>query len=104
MKFKRENIQVALTQEMKEKAVASKIKQEERKIQKIKQSEELKAKAIKAEENLRANVAAISAREYGYGPMKFQLDLLWHDMDSGAIQIDKSNSNTWYHYIKTIKE
>ena len=104
MKFKRENIKVALTQEMKEQAVAAKA----REIKIKKEAEEKKKTQIqkiqKTENELHANAAAISAREYSYGSIQYQLDLLWHDMDRGAVVVDKTDANTWYHHIKTVKE
>lgn len=46
----------------------------------------------------------IAARVEGYPPMQEQLDMLWHDIDSGKINADTLSANTWYQTVKNHKE
>jgi hypothetical protein len=46
----------------------------------------------------------IFARAKGYPPLPEQLDMLWHDIDSGKISADVTSANTWYQTVKTHKE
>jgi hypothetical protein len=43
-------------------------------------------------------------RKAAYPNLGEQLDMLWHDIDSGVIPIDKQNSNSWYQKIKAAKK
>ena len=36
--------------------------------------------------------------------MAVQLDMLWHDIDSGKISANTTAPETWYQRIKIIKE
>ena len=45
-----------------------------------------------------------ASRKKAYPNLADQLDMLWHDMDSGKITVDKTSANTWYSTIKDIKE
>ena len=47
---------------------------------------------------------AYGTRRYLYRPLYEQLDMLWHDIDSGKIQADTTSANTWYQHIKSVKE
>ena len=44
------------------------------------------------------------ARTSSYPPIIVQLDMLWHDIDSGKINANTTAEGTWYHRIKMIKE
>lgn len=46
----------------------------------------------------------ILARIEGYPPLPEQLDMLWHDIDSGKINADTTSANTWYQTVKNHKE
>ena len=104
MKFQRENTKVALTQQMKDEVVAKKEAQEAHKKEIIQKNIEQKKIIAEAEKNFAANGASIMQREIAYGPIQYQLDLLWHDMDRGVISVDKTAANTWYAHIKAAKE
>ena len=59
---------------------------------------------LKLEKEYHEKLEAFQRREYSYGPIAIQLDMLWHDMDDEKIKIDKDNANTWYQVIKKSKE
>ena len=42
------------------------------------------------------------ARTSSYPPMAVQLDMLWHDIDSGKISANTTAEGTWYQRIKII--
>jgi hypothetical protein len=44
------------------------------------------------------------SRTSSYPPVVVQLDMLWHDIDSGKISANTTASGTWYQRIKIIKE
>tara|TARA_S200002703_G_scaffold152827_1_gene153686 strand:- start:21370 stop:21777 length:408 start_codon:yes stop_codon:yes gene_type:complete len=104
MKFQKDNKKVALTKEVKQEI---KREREERVIQEKREAKErkrvekefwsLKDEFQKVTDNL-------AARHMAYLPVDLQLDMLWHDMESGAIKVDKRKANTWYSHIKSVKE
>ena len=104
MKFQKDNSQIALTDEM--------IKEEEKRVEvEVKKAEVAREQKKKIEKELwklqdkhQAVMDQLSARQYSYAPVDVQLDMLWHDMDRGAIKTDKRYANTWYQYVKSIKE
>ena len=104
MKFERDNSRVALTQEVKDK-----ITEEERQIKEEQQLHLETHERVKAEfDDLQAKYKKVTdelaARQISYAPIDYQLDLLWHDMERGAVPVDKEAENTWYQHIKTVKE
>jgi hypothetical protein len=44
------------------------------------------------------------SRTSSYPPVVIQLDMLWHDIDSGKISANTTAEGTWYQRIKIIKE
>ena len=104
MKFQRDNTEVALTQEMKD-AAAKKEADEKKELalaekRKRKRIEEIQKRELVVAEKLNN----LRRREVSYGPIVYQLDLLWHDMNNGVIPIDKAKANTWYQHIKEVKD
>ena len=59
---------------------------------------------LKLEKNYFEKVDAYQKREYSYGPIAIQLDMLWHDMENGTIKVDKRKKGSWYRHIKQIKK
>lgn len=111
MKIQRDNSNVALTQEMKDevfKKEQEKIKEAERqleaKIKKDKLLAELREEEYVARKEFESVVMPVGKRQAAYPPILEQLDMLWHDMDTGAIKVDKRKKDTWYAKIKEIKE
>ena len=111
MKIQRDNSNVALTQEMKDevfKKEQEKIKEAERqleaKIKKDKLLAELREEDYIARKEFESVVMPVGKRQMAYPPVVEQLDMLWHDMDTGAIKVDKRKKDTWYAKIKEIKE
>jgi len=104
MKFQKDNVNVALTQEMKDAA----IKAEEDRINAIREKEEkeekYRARLFELEVDYHQKIEAFERREYAYGPIAVQLDMLWHDMDNGIIKVDKRKKGSWYKHIKQIKD
>ncbi|HIA11903.1 MAG TPA: hypothetical protein EYN69_07520 [Flavobacteriales bacterium] len=49
-------------------------------------------------------LSPLFVRTNAYPRMATQLDMLWHDIDSGKISADKTSTTTWYHKIKMLKE
>ena len=104
MKFQKDNSRIALTDEI--------IKEENEKAEKVrveaKTQREHKKKIEKEVWKLRDKYQAVmdnlAARQYSYAPVDVQLDMLWYDMDRGAIKVDKRYANTWYDHVKSVKE
>ena len=42
----------------------------------------------------------LQSRHSGYGALEDQLDMLWHDIHSGALD----NTGTFYNFIKAVKD
>ena len=104
MKFQKDNSRIALTDEMiKEEEKKAEIEHKQAKIER-EQKKKIEKELWKLQDKHQAVMDQLSARQYSYAPFDVQLDMLWHDMDRGAIKIDKSHANTWYQYIKSIKE
>ena len=103
MKFKRDNTNVALTQEMKDAA----IKEQQEKQENAQRLARRKRKDVErrrlAERKYEQIVKPITARKRSYPPIEDQLDKLWHDMDSGYVKVNKRSANTCYYGIKKIK-
>ena len=104
MKFQKDNSRIALTDEMiKEEEKKAEIEHKQAKIER-EQKKKIEKELWKLQDKHQAVMDQLSARQYSYAPFDVQLDMLWHDMDRGAIKIDKRRANTWYQYIKSIKE
>ena len=43
-------------------------------------------------------------RRSRYGNIGEQLDMLWHDIESGRIVADTESANTWFQHIQGIKD
>jgi len=110
MKFQKDNSGVSVTQEMKDAAVERQKRIEEGEIQKKKAQQ---AQRVAAEERVRLNkermqkiqelTTPLEARIMAYGSIMDQLDLLWHDIDEGRINMDTTSANSWYSHIKEAK-
>lgn len=111
MKIQKDNTKIALTQEMKDAEKKRKEDEKEKAMQAIRKQqefEETRQKLLKdqgaAERNIQRMAEPVGKRQMAYPPISEQLDMLWHDMDSGIIKIDKRRKNTWYRAIKDAKE
>jgi hypothetical protein len=100
MKFQKDNSNVALTQQMKDEVAAKERKEKEEKEEEIRQHQKIQEKEVTFADQL----GQVRFREYLYGPIGMQLDMLWHDMDEGRIYADTTSENTWYSHIKKIKD
>ena len=93
MKFQKKNSDTKFTKEIADKLRAA---EEYRK-----KMEEDAVKRIKEEQQKQR---PLNNRIKAYPPLQEQLDMLWHDIDSGAIKINKKTTETsWYQTIKDIK-
>ena len=104
MKFQKDNSRIALTDKMikeeteiADKAVIRAKKEKEHK-------EKIEKEVWKLQDRYQAVMDNLAARQYSYAPVDVQLDMLWHDIDRGAIKTDKRYANTWYHHVKSVKE
>lgn len=104
MKFQKDNSNIALTSEMKESAIRERQEFIERAEKQREETAIVQKEIWKLQDQYQEVLDNVSRRQLSYMPVDYQLDLLWHDMDSGAITVDKTSSNTWYHHIKEIKE
>ena len=111
MKFQKDNSAVALTQKMKDDAIAAKeaeLAAEAERLEavqgKIKWAEGEREKIIELGKQFEALMEPITSRMLQYGTIPDQLDRLWHDIDSGRIQADKTSANSWYSTIKSVKD
>jgi hypothetical protein len=86
MKFKKNSPRAKLTSEILE----ARDKQEKERAARMLEQDELNKPIV--------------ARVEGYPPMQEQLDMLWHDIDSGKINADTTSANTWYQTVKNHKE
>ena len=111
MKFQKDNSDVVLTQKMKDDAIASKdaeLAAEAARIKnmedKIKLATEKAAIVTEIESQINVLMEPVLERTVKYGTIPDQLDRLWHDIDTGRIQADKTSANSWYSTIKSIKD
>jgi phosphoenolpyruvate carboxylase len=104
MKYQRDNSKVTVTQEMRDQEQ----KEKEEKAKKEQEFYKKRAKEVKdrmeVERQYHEAVQPAYDRENSYPPLSEQLDMLWHDMDTGIIKVDKRKANTWYKTIKKAKE
>jgi len=104
MKFQKDNTKNRLTAEIitkRKENAENKRKVEE---EKQKEQEQLKAKYIEELKRRAKEREPYVNRIAAYPEITHQLDMLWHDMDSGIIKVDKRKANTWYQMIKTVKK
>lgn len=103
MKFQKDNINTALTQEIKD-AHAKKIKdQQEAEEKSRREAAEKVQRRMKVNLDYKRATEPMQRRIESYPPINEQLDMLFHDMESGAIKVDK-RKDSWYKTIKKIKE
>ena len=104
MKFQKDNKNIALTKEFKEQEVKER---RERVVQEMERQEtvaRLEKEVWKLKDEYQKVTDSLLARQMSYLPVDLQLDMLWHDMDSGSVKVDKRNANTWYKHIKSVKD
>ena len=46
----------------------------------------------------------VAKRKLAYPQIGDQLDMLWHDIESGRIVADTESANTWFQHIQGIKD
>lgn len=104
MKFQKDNKNIALTKEFKEQEVKER---RERVVQEMERQEtvaRLEKEVWKLKDEYQKVTDSLLARQMSYLPVDLQLDMLWHDMDSGSVKVDKRRANTWYKHIKSVKD
>jgi len=104
MKFQRDNTNVALTQEMKDAVIKERKEKEKTAKDFMQKKRKQRISRDKAEREYAEQVIPIEMRKRAYPRIGDQLDMLFHDMESGYITVDKEQANTWYQTIKRVKE
>ena len=104
MKFQKDNSQVALTKEFKEQMDREKEELEKKYKEQQEETNRIKKRFWGLHEKYDKLMDNLTKRQFEYMPIDYQLDLLWHDMESGAIKVDKKKDGTWYKHIKSVKE
>lgn len=104
MKFQKDNTKIALTEEMKQQEVREKREKIVREKAQKETVARLEKEVWKLKDEYQKVTDSLLARQMSYLPVDLQLDMLWHDMESGAIKVDKRRANTWYKHIKSVKE
>ena len=104
MKFKKDNSQFVFTQEMQDEIDQQKEKEIKSREEVQKQFQEISKKQEEINDQVKALMDPIVKRVFQYGSMQDQFDRLWHDMNSGIVQVDKTSANSWYGTIKAVKD
>lgn len=104
MKFQIDNSKVAFTQEMKDEE-ERKEREEKERIEKFLEDQNYWfEKLSQKQKELNEVIQRLAHREAAYPPINIQLDMLWHDIDSGRISANTSlEENSWYSAIKLAK-
>ena len=106
MKFQKDNSNVVITQAMKDAVEQRKQAQIEKAQERAEAAEKTKELMEKREEiklQMSEIMKPVYERMMAYGDMDTQFDKLWHDIDQGRIQADKTSANSWYMSIKDAK-
>jgi hypothetical protein len=104
MKFKKDNSAFVITQKMIDDANKAKESREKEYEEQQKKFQELAEAQKKVSEESKKLMNPIISRTIQYGLVADQLDRLWHDIDEGRIQADKTSANSWYGTIKSVKD